>query len=170
MNLTTFPKHSQRLNFEPVTEENLDQLLPVYNSNPFFNHLSLQKSKVDREFLLEELEENKMFDIHYERIISLIDTHEIVGVAHWIIENPNDHKPWLGLLIIHQAMQNKGYGREFIEVLISWLKENGFSSLRLGVLKDNTPVLPFYHSLNFTIVKEVTTDKHGQVIVMEKSW
>lgn len=50
--------------------------------------------------------------------------------------------------------------------MIAWYKENGYTSLHLGVLDKNRGVVPFYEKCGFRVYEERMTEKLGLVICM----
>ena len=74
----------------------------------------------------------------------------MIGCAYLIRAFPNPETAMLGLLLISEAEQKKGYGKlayEAIEKLaFSW---PGTLKIRIGVVGTNERVLPFWKSLGF---------------------
>jgi RimJ/RimL family protein N-acetyltransferase len=164
----SFPQNSDRLQFQAVTLENLNDLVPVYNSNPFYLQASTGESVVSIEEIRKDWEENNDYEGSYSLMMREKATGEIVGLAQFILQNPRDNNPWLGLLMIHKEKQGLGYGREFLEVLMSWLAKNGYSSLHLGVLTKNDLVVPFYEKLGFMPYEIRTSQRGDETICMKK--
>ncbi|MBI3555321.1 MAG: GNAT family N-acetyltransferase [Deltaproteobacteria bacterium] len=74
----------------------------------------------------------------------------MIGCADLIRGFPNEETAMLGLLLISEPAQKKGYGKltyEGIERLILSWKE--IRKIRIGVIGTNEVVLPFWKSLGF---------------------
>src|SRR4051794_30734741 len=92
--------------FEEITKETLYIALEIINSNPLYN--VLENSKDKRE--LADMEEELLNPVSTSVFIKLDDTY--IGVIDYLMENPKDQCPWLGLLIIHGDYQGFGFGTQ----------------------------------------------------------
>lgn len=163
---TPFPDSSKRLLYAPVEEREFDELLALYNSNPDYMECAFGKRTVTREAVEMDHADNLAFDYAYSLTMRTHAHRELVGIAQFILRNPRDGHPWLGLIMLHKNHQGKGYAREFLDTLIGWYRENGYASLHLGVLAGNQAVVPFYESYGFRLYEERITDKLGRVLCM----
>ena len=55
--------------------------------------------------------------------IKLDDTY--IGVMDYLMENPKDQCPWLGLLMIHADYQGFGFGTQAYSLYESEMRERG---------------------------------------------
>ncbi|KGT72871.1 sortase, partial [Bradyrhizobium japonicum] len=90
----------------------------------------------------------------------------VIGYAQFILNNPRDNNPWLGLIMFHQEKQKLGYAREFLHALLDWYEANGYDSLHLGVLEKNAQVVPFYEKLGFRQYETRESEKLGKVFCL----
>lgn len=164
--LTPFPLSSPRLSYTPVCENDFAELLLVYNSNPDYMEYVYGKREVSIQSVQADHEENLGFADSYQFCLREASSRAIVGIAQFILCNPRDGHPWLGLLMLHSGEQKKGYAQEFLDHLTGWYQENGYSSLHLGVLEKNRHVVPFYEKCGFRVYEERDSDKLGRVICM----
>ncbi|EJL23798.1 GNAT family N-acetyltransferase [Brevibacillus sp. BC25] len=164
---TPFPAHSARLVFHPVTEHDFPELLAVYNSNPDYMEFAFGQRVVTLQTVADDHQDNLAFADSYSFSIREVHGAEIIGIAQFILRNPRDGHPWLGLIMLHSAYQSHGYAREFLDTLIAWYRENGYTSLHLAVLEKNSRVVPFYEKYGFVLYEERETEKHGRVICMK---
>ncbi len=167
---TPFPAQSQRLRYRELGEADLEQLVFLYNSNPVYMQVSAGKPAVTLEEVRRDYAENKEYPDSVELLVSEADSGEIAGVFMFILNNPRDNQPWLGLLMLHSGKQGKGYAKECLQTLVDWLRENGFSSLHLGVLEANRRVVPIYEACGFQVYEVRETEKLGRVICMRRQW
>ncbi|MFS0558348.1 N-acetyltransferase family protein [Brevibacillus sp. 179-C9.3 HS] len=163
---TPFPANSARLLFQPVTEQDFARLLSVYNSNPDYMEAAYGQRVVTVQTIEADHQDNLAFADSYS--FSFRERHgsEIIGIAQFILCNPRDCNPWLGLIMLHSDYQSCGYAKEFLDTLIAWYRENSYTSLHLGVLEKNHRVIPFYEKYGFSIYEERVSEKFGRVICM----
>ncbi|MGG1660448.1 N-acetyltransferase family protein [Brevibacillus sp. NRS-1366] len=164
--LTPFSRSSARLFYTPVCEKDFVELLLVYNSNPDYMEYANGQRQVTIQTVLEDHEENLSFADSYAFCLREATGGAIVGIAQFILCNPRDGHPWLGLIMLHSRYQKKGYAKEFLDHLIRWYQENGYHCLHLGVLAKNQRVVPFYEKYGFRVYEERETEKLGRVICM----
>jgi GNAT superfamily N-acetyltransferase len=129
--------------FQPITEELLDIVLDIVNSNSHYNILENGKpvrtmEEVRIEFLNQDTE---------SYLISVENRY--IGIIDFLKNNPNDNCPWIGLLMIHGNYHSKGYGRAAYHTFEEILRRRGFDKVRIGVLSDNTGAKIFWTSLGF---------------------
>lgn len=163
---TPFPAASSRLVYSPVVESDFAELLHVYNSNPDYMEYTYGQRTVTIEIVEQDLADNLAFAGSYNYCLRETSSHSLIGIAQFILNNPRDGHPWLGLIMIDSRSQGKGYAREFLDCLIAWYRENGYTSLHLAVLEKNQAVVPFYEAYGFATYEERVTEKLGRVICM----
>lgn len=164
---TRFPAASHRLCYEPVTPDDFPALLDLYNSNPDYMEYAYGKRIVTLETVEQDHKDNLAIPDSYNVLLKERESDDLVGIGQFILRNPRDEQPWLGLIMLDQRHQGKGYAREFLRTLIDWYAENGYSSLHLGVLERNQGVVPLYEKLGFFVYEERVTPKLGRVICMK---
>lgn len=165
---TPFPAASGRLVYTPVTERDFPALLHVYNSNPDFMEYSYGQRAVSVDVVVQDHADNLVFAGSYSYCLRDASSDSLIGIAQFIRNNPRDGHPWLGLIMIDSRAQGKGYAKEFLDCLIAWYRENGYTSLHLAVLEKNQAVVPFYEKYGFTTYEERVTEKLGRVICMAR--
>lgn len=163
---TNFPRASERLEFEIATAAHFADLLEVYNSNSFFMKLNFGKEQVTIAEVENDHQENEAYACSYAMVMCERGTKKVVGLAHWLLNNPRDGYPWLGLIMLHKEKQGFGYAKEFLDVLRGWYVENGYRHLRLAILQDNAQILPFYEKYGFRIYDTKEIERYGTVICL----
>ncbi|MGL4522520.1 MAG: GNAT family N-acetyltransferase, partial [Bacilli bacterium] len=98
--------------------------------------------------------------------IKLDDTY--IGLINYTKEAPTDGYPWLGLLLIHGDYQGYGYGTNAYFHFQEQLKQQGITTLHLGVLETNTRARTFWEQIGFNWIRKGTTGNALQVDVFEK--
>lgn len=164
---------SPRLVIREAQADDLPGLLPVYLSNPDFVAMSEGSAGEAGHFDLAMLQR----DWHVQTTmlgavmlgIYLKETGEPVGMAGYLAENPSDGYPWLGLLMMSASHQRRGLGTEAYTRLAEHFRSDlGWTTLRLGVLRDNAPARAFWDGLGFRHVRDATNSNGLPVLVLER--
>lgn len=149
------------MHFESISKETLYIALEIINSNPEYNLLENGNS----ERTLQEAEKDLLNPSTESNFIKLDDTY--IGLMDYLEENPNDHFPWLGLLMIHRDYQGYGFGVQAFELYIEkFLKRS--ERVRIGVLKENIKAHSFWKSLGFVSYKTSKSSFEKEIICYEK--
>ncbi|WP_234396842.1 GNAT family N-acetyltransferase [Bacillus massiliglaciei] len=155
---------SKLIEFRSVRLEQMEVLKKIVNSNQAFNHLSEGHPKLNDEEVLKMYETSK----GQGAVMNFItDDGDPIGVIDYLMENPSDKMPWLGLLIIHSDYQGQGYASKALKKYESLMKEKGIKKVRLGVIKENNPALNFWINRGFSFYEERLGDK-WTVLCFEK--
>ncbi|MDZ5470900.1 GNAT family N-acetyltransferase (plasmid) [Bacillus sp. 31A1R] len=138
--------------------------LEIMNSHPYHNLVSEGRKLLTEDDMMEEHEESS--ELNKERyLIEYVDKY--IGIVDFIMKNPRDDKPWLGLFIIHQDWTGKGLSEEAFNVYESLMKSRGIKEVRLGCFVNNERGLHFWKKQKFEIVKEIEF-KDKPMYVLEK--
>ncbi|WP_019156382.1 GNAT family N-acetyltransferase [Robertmurraya massiliosenegalensis] len=152
------------IDFQPVSLEQMDVLKKIMNSNQEFNCLSEGHAELTDEEIINMYESSK----HQGAVMNfIIDDGHPVGVIDYLMENPSDKMPWLGLLIIDHDFQGRGYAIGAFNKYESLMKEKGIKKVRLGVIKENDRALNFWVKRGFSFYEEKEGDK-WTVLCFEK--
>jgi GNAT superfamily N-acetyltransferase len=149
--------------FEEITKETLFIALEIINSNPEFN--MLENGMESRE--LSDMEEEFMNPDTIRVLIKLDDTY--IGVLDYLVENPNDQYPWLGLLVIHGDYQGYGFGSQAFALYEKEMRNRGVKHVRIGVLKDNEKARSFWKALGFLYIKTALWKNGKDIFIYEKA-
>jgi GNAT superfamily N-acetyltransferase len=142
--------------FQPVTSSRLEVLKEIVNSNHEYNILSEGHAELTDAEILEMYESSKRVGA----VTSYIMFNGFpVGVIDYLMENPSDKMPWLGLLLIHAHNQGHGYAVAALEKYECLMRTEGLKSVRLGVIKGNDLALNFWIKRGFTFYHEKPGDK-----------
>ena len=136
-------EYRMSVNFEEINKETLYIALEIINSNPQYNVME-NRSKTRS---LKDMEKEFLNPNTISVFIKLDETY--IGVIDYMLENPKDSLPWLGLLIIHQDYQGFGFGKQAYEYYESEMRNRGLDKVRIGVLQENTIAQHFWESLGF---------------------
>ncbi len=98
-------------------------------------------------------------------VFGIYRASDMVGCADLIRSFPTPGVAHLGLLLISEAFQGQGIGRsayrQIENVVRSW---HEFSMMRIGVVRANAQVLPFWSRLGFAPTGEVKPYRAGNVV------
>ncbi len=83
-----------------------------------------------------------------------------LGVGHLLLGYPTETTVFLGLLIISEASQKKGYGKEFIEGLYNWARPQGIDFMRIRVHPKNTGAKAFLDKIGFADLPNKLSSGH----------
>jgi RimJ/RimL family protein N-acetyltransferase len=164
-----------RLMVRPLEPSDIEAAFDVYASNPDYLELTegtagepgrYDRTMFERDFAIVQMTPGRQLSA-----VCLNETGELLGGLDWMLENPADGYPWLGLLIIRADRQRQGFGREALEALAAQLRTSGMAALRAGVIERNRPGRAFAEELGFQSV-ETTTQRMASeenVIVCERA-
>lgn len=147
--------------FQPITEELLEPVLEILNSNSYYNTLvngiPSRSIKEAKSIFLNQISESYL--------IILKDRY--MGIIDFLKNNPNDNCPWIGLLMIHRDYHSMGYGKMAYLSFEERLKQQNYGNVRIGVLRENTNAKRYWTSLGFTLF-ENTQWEERQIDCYEK--
>ncbi|MFD1956408.1 GNAT family N-acetyltransferase [Paenibacillus thailandensis] len=140
--------------------------MDILNSDAFFNLIS-----VDHETLTEEevaLENKQSAEMGAERYL-VKDGPQYVGILDFLMRNPKDGCPWLGLLQVDKKLQRQGYGSRMLETYIHVMKERKAERFRIGIIRENEPALRFWTRHGFEYVTTKLNDRGKTILIYEKT-
>ena len=151
---------TERLVVRELAAEDLEAVLDVYLSNPGYLELTegsageaghYDLGMLERDLAIAQSTPGRVFAGVFDRA-----SGETVGVLDWMDENPNDGKPWLGLIMIRRERQREGLAVEAFEGLAEHLRRRGIFVLREGVIESNEPGRALAERLGFELVERRT--------------
>ena len=128
-------------------------------------------SEVEAQSTFTALPEGKTYDDKF--VWGLYSDAAMVGCADVIRGYPSPERAVIGLLLLAEAWQRRGFGRAFAALverrIASWPE---IERLRIGVVASNEGALVFWRKLGYRETGEVRPPHSGfvrEVIVLEKS-
>ena len=101
--------------------------------------------------------------------IGFYQNNELVAIMDLISEYPNKETAFIGFFMMHQEHQGKGKGTSIIMEVCRYLKEIGFSKIKLGYAKGNYQSEMFWIKNHFFKTgSEIQADGYV-IVVMEKN-
>jgi RimJ/RimL family protein N-acetyltransferase len=149
--------------FEEITKETLYIAQEIVNSNPEYNecengNVKRSPSEIEGEFLNPKT--TSVF-------VKLDDTY--IGVIDYLLENPKDNCPWLGLLMIHRDYQGYGFGQQAYALYENEMQSRGVERVRIGVISENTKAHRFWMKLGFLYIKTAIWENGKEIFCYEKN-
>lgn len=148
--------------FEEITKETLYIAQEIVNSNPEYNVCDKGSANRTPSEIECELLNPKTTSV----FIKLDDTY--IGVIDFLMENPKDNCPWLGLLLIHRDYQGYGFGSQAYALYENEMQNRGVERVRVGVISKNTKAHGFWLSLGFLYIKTATWENGKEIFYYEK--
>ena len=96
-----------RFSFDPISINDTDEIVRIYNSNPVFLQNHLGATEVSAEFVLQEAQEMWKVGFSTTKIIDN-SSGEIIGICDFKSEDT----VYLSLLMLDGALQGKGLGSD----------------------------------------------------------
>lgn len=141
-------------------DDDPDEFVPIFNSNPDYLEASDGKRVFDRVDIERYLYAESSRENGRCLAIRLRETGVLVGAIALLVPHPGGY-PWIGLLILDSAYQRRGLGRETAAAIENELRREGWNELRLGVLMSNERAFPFWDAVGFSVV-ETRNDTGGR--------
>lgn len=153
--------------FEKITEEYIEVIVEITNSNQNYNLMENgSPTRTKDELFKEYFQSTNQSETYF---IKLDDTY--IGLIDFLILNPRDGFPWLGLLMIHGDYQGYGFGTNAFVLFEEQIKSReNIDALRLGVLIDNHQAKEFWKSHGFSYVENKKNTDGIEVEVYEKDY
>lgn len=144
------------ITLEPITEETLYIAKEIINSNTAYNIMENgNDARSDEEIKKQFLQENSE-----SFFLKADDTY--IGIVDFMLNNPKDDTPWIGLFIIHHDYQGYGYGSIAYDNLEQHLHSKGLTKLRLATLSENEGAKRFWESFGYTFYQ--TGEVNGKTV------
>jgi GNAT superfamily N-acetyltransferase len=158
---------TKNLKISIVEDNDILNILQVYNSNTEFLEAHMGKQNVDVMWLEEEIKSMKESDFYSCKIVHK-KTKKIIGILDFTLKE----ECYLSLLMLHSESKNKGYGKEIYSRFEGYAKDNACKTIRIDVVTNyNDNVLNFWKMNNFKIIDNIELNWTGKILpaaVMKK--
>jgi GNAT superfamily N-acetyltransferase len=105
-------------------------------------------------------------------VFGVYEGEEMVGCADVIRDWPRAGTAHIGLLLIAERHHGRGHGRAAYHAIQQEVQTWGARRVRIGVVRTNEHVLPFWKKLGFAPTGEVKPYRYGpvvsEVLILEK--
>jgi RimJ/RimL family protein N-acetyltransferase len=144
----TIAIETARLRLEPVKEEDLPTLLEVFLSNPRYLEWT-EGGEYDLERLQLDWHVAQEDPARHMLALREKESGELVGVIEYMELNERDGHPWIGLIMVAEPHQRRGFAAEAMEAAIERLALGWASPVRIGVIAENDPGMRLALALGF---------------------
>lgn len=149
-------------------EEDLEEMLNIYNSNVQFLLNHMDRDMVTIDWLLNEFKEMRNIGFNSFKVVEK-NTNRIIG----IIDYKTGEETYLSLLMIHIDFKYMGIGKIIYRAFEEYCITMKSSSIRIDVVNDyDSVVYDFWIKNGFSRFEEIELNWTGKVlpaVVMKKS-
>jgi GNAT superfamily N-acetyltransferase len=149
------------------------ELQRVLEEAPVYAHriTGVPPGRADAQSLYTVLPDGKSYA---DKFVFAIDReNEMVGCADLIRGYPDPATAMLGLLLVSERYRREAIGSRAYALLEQYIKDWRCRRVRIGVVRSNAEVIPFWTRLGFEPTGEVKPYRYGSVasetVVLQKS-
>lgn len=160
-------RFSRRYDVRLLHDPDADAILALCLQNTqFYQYCGKQPSK---ELILHDLHITPPgIERSQKYYVGFYDGAVLVAVMDLIEGYPSSGHGYIGFFMMNKLLQGREIGSAIIREVCHYLKDAGFSFVRLGIDKDNPQSTHFWNKNGFSVIREV--DQGGwTVLVAEKA-
>ena len=155
---------SARYAVRPLTAADMPDLLALARGNPlYYEHMHTRPTLENLTRDLTAPPPRKTLDDKY--FLGYYQGGRLTAALDLITGYPDRSTAFIGWFILDPSVQGRGEGTALISELLAFLKDRGFSSVRLGRVKGNPQSKRFWEKNGFAPTG-VETDGGGYTIVV----
>lgn len=158
---------SSKYTVKELTENDIDVIYELELGNPLYYQYC--PPAVTRESILEDMEAlppKKTYEDKY--YIGFWEKEKLVAIMDLIVEYPNKNTAFVGLFMLEKSVQGNGVGTNIIAEFCSYMKNAGYSFVRLGYVKGNPQSRAFWLKNGFEETGVVCHNEECDIIILEK--
>ncbi len=159
--------------FRDIKFKDLTKVLGWYNKVDEFKFATGIDFPIDLDTLKQKYSEvliskNEFFVGIYSQ------NEEMIGILKGSIKHEKENVMWISSIVIDPSFQNRGYGSQSVDLLLSHLKDrNSINEVYLAVIEENTQGKAFWIKQNFIELRRIQNhlklqDKPQNIIIMYK--
>lgn len=118
----------KKFKLDIIKDENLDELVEIYNSNKNFLLSHLGREKIEEKFLINEI--ISMRKIGFQSKLIKNSNNEILGATDFKVGK----ETYLSLIIINNNLRGKGLGKEVYKELEAEFIKFGAEKIKIDVV------------------------------------
>lgn len=149
---------------DPQTEDSIAIQLNIFSDSDF-NQIVFGKNKLTKDDIVNDNQENLQLGAQYFYIVS---EKKYAGLIHFLPINPYDGQAWIGLLIIHKKMQNRGLGAESLKLLEDIMQAKDIQKIRLSVQQKNERGAKFWKNQGYSKINSSIDKFDNEIDIYEK--
>ena len=158
---------SKEYKVRQLNKEDVGIIYALELDNPMY--FKFCPPEVTKESVLDDLKAlppNMTYDDKY--YIGFFLNNKLIAVMDLILHYPNKETAFIGFFMMNKKYQGKGIGSSIIDEVLMFLKEKGFSYVRLGYMKGNEQSKHFWLKNDFIPTGIEANNKQGIVVVLQK--
>lgn len=135
-----------------LSEEDVDAVVRLCSGNPLF--YEYHPPVANRQSILADMKAlppGKDYDDKF--YLGFYDGTELVAVMDLILHFPADKIAYIGFFMMESKCQGHNVGTAIISVCVAYLKEIGFTKVRLGIDKGNPQSRAFWTKNEFVLLE-----------------
>jgi ribosomal protein S18 acetylase RimI-like enzyme len=155
------------------TSDNIDLVQKIFENAPeYFINVTGDVAVVgDSEEAFNALPLN--LDLEMKHVLGIYFEDSLIGMIDCLIGYPVLEKAYIGLFILDETYQGRGFGKQSYDELEEYLSSYPMlRSVRLSVVESNDKVLKFWQKMGFVFTGEVKNYSYKKInsksILMEK--
>ena len=100
--------------------------------------------------------------------VGFYDGAVLAAIMDLIDGYPDGDSCYIGFFMMNKGLQGRQIGSAVVQEVFRYLKESGYTTVRLGIDKDNPQSTHFWKKNGFAVIHEVERDG-GTILVAEKT-
>lgn len=157
-------EYANKYTMTPISEDNIDLVFPVLESNEYF-YSRTQLHPVTKEELVADIYalppntslSQKHFIAFFEK-----DSTDSFAVLDIVEGYPDSKTVYLGFIMLKDSYQNKGLGGSMIRTISVSAARNGFMRIELGCFEDNEIGCKFWLRMGFSVIRTSEREVDGK--------
>jgi len=151
-----------------VNTNDLNEVIEIYNSNKHFLAAHMDKTKITKQWIIEEIESMKEIGFYSGKIVEKSSGKKI-GVMDFKV----GEESYLSLLMIHNDFKGKGFGKRIFQAFVEYVKSLNSKCIRIDVVTNyDSSVLDFWIKNGFITCKDIELNWAGKklpAVTMKKN-
>jgi len=150
-----------------VHVEDLPELLALAEGNPtYYEHMHIQPNLENLREDLTKLPPRTVPEDKY--FLGFYRDGRLCAALDLILHYPNRETAFVGWFILRKGLQGRGTGTAMVKELMAFLKDQGFSFVRLGYVKGNPQSKAFWEKNQFSPTGVEPEGDGYTMVVMER--
>jgi len=145
----------------PITEDNYNDVLEVYETNQDFFLLTEGKRAELSDILSGITAVPEGFNLSDKHFVGIWRDGSIVAVLDLLVGFPDPNCVLIGLLLVHGGLKGRGIGTEIAKSILRASESICRNEVRLGVIDKNTRGIDFWTKMGFEQVGKSTAAQRG---------
>ncbi|MCD7954691.1 MAG: GNAT family N-acetyltransferase [Lachnospiraceae bacterium] len=150
-----------------LSEEDIEDIYQLAVENPMYYQYC--PPFVTRETILKDMKAlpaGKNYEDKY--YIGFWDKEKLAAVMDLLLDYPDKNTAFVGFFMMNRSLQGKGVGSAIIEEFCSCMKNQKYTYIRLGYVKDNPQSRRFWMKNHFEKTGIEYSDARYEIVVLQR--